>query len=145
MPTTLPILIGIFSCVIMILVARQLGPKREMRIYAVGLVVAALIYVGFAIAGDATLSWLVLESGGLVLFTLIALYGLRVSAWALVQGWAAHAVWDVLLHQVMEVGFVPKWYPGFCLGFDLLLAAYIALRLRGRAVGSSVRSSELGS
>jgi hypothetical protein len=50
--------------------------------------------------------------------------------WFLILGWAAHAAWDVLLHQVLSVGFVPEWYPVVCLGFDVLLAAHIAVRVR---------------
>jgi hypothetical protein len=105
-----------------------MGLKREMRIYAVGLIVAALIYVCFAVVRDAGPSWLLLESGGLLLFSSVALIGLRVSLWALVVGWAAHALWDVSLHRVMEVEFVPDWYPVICVGFDLFLSGYIAIR-----------------
>lgn len=127
MATLLQLLIGAFSCLVFILVARQAGLKREIIVYAISLLVAALIYFGFAVAGGATVSWLVIESGSLVLFSLVALFGLRQSAWVLMIGWAAHAVWDLLLHKVLEVGFVPEWYPVVCIGFDLFLAGYIAM------------------
>ena len=128
MATTIQLLVGALSCLAFVLVARRAGRKRELILYAFALVVAALMYVGFAVIGAAPGSWLVLESGGLALFSLVALLGLRISAWALVLGWAAHGVWDLLLHGVLEVGFVPEWYPIVCLGFDLFLAGYIALR-----------------
>lgn len=131
MSTTIQILIGILSCLVFILVARLSGLKREPLIYAVGLVVAASIYVAFAALGGSTLSWLALESGGLVLFSLVALLGLRISVWFLTLGWAAHSVWDVLLHKVLNVGFVPEWYPVMCLGFDLFLAGYLVMCIRG--------------
>jgi hypothetical protein len=127
MATLLQLLIGTLSCVVFVLVARQAGQKREMILYAAALIIAALIYVGFAVAGGATVSCLVLESGGLVLFSLVALFGLR-SVWVLTIGWATHAVWDVLLHKVLEGGFVPEWSPVVCIGFDLFLAGYIAAR-----------------
>jgi hypothetical protein len=130
MATTIQLLIGALSCVALILGARRLGQKREMRIYAIGLVSAALIYVGFAVFGGASISWLVLELGGLVLFSFVAIVGLRINAWTLVLGWVVHAVWDVSLHKVAELEFVPKWYPIFCVGFDVLLAGYIAMRAR---------------
>jgi hypothetical protein len=132
MVTTLQLLIGALSCLLFVLVARRAGVKREMRLYAAALVAAAAIYVGFAVVGGAALSWVVLVSGGLVLFSLVALFGLRVSVWALAPGWAAHAVWDGVLHKILEAGFVPEWYPMVCLGFDLFLAGYIAMRVRGR-------------
>lgn len=130
MATLIQLLIGAFACLVFVLVARRAGLKREMIVYAAALVIAALIYVGFAVVGGATVSWLVIESGSLVLFSLVALFGLRRSAWVLMIGWAAHAVWDVLLHKVLEVGFVPEWYPVVCIGFDLFLAGYIAMRKR---------------
>ncbi len=132
MATMLQLLIGALGCVVFILIVRKLTLKREMTQYAIGLVVAALIYVGFAIAGDASLSWLLLESGGVVLFSLVAVLGLRVSAWALSLGWVAHTGWDVWLHRAVDVGFVPEWYPVGCLGFDLLLAVYIIKRVSRR-------------
>ena len=130
MHTFLQLLVGALGCVVFISIVRKLALKREMTQYAIGLVVAALIYVVFAVAGGAPLSWLLLESGGVVLFSLVALIGVRISTWALIIGWVAHTVWDVLLHKVLSVGFVPEWYPVGCLGFDLLLAAYIIKRAK---------------
>lgn len=130
MTGTIPVFIGALACLVFVLVARRAGWKREVRIYAVGLMVAALIYVGFAAVGGATLSWFALESGGLVLFSLVALLGLRKSVWFLSIGWAAHVAWDVLLHKTESVGFVPEWYPLVCIGFDLFLAVYIGVRAR---------------
>src|ERR1044072_2497360 len=133
MATSLRLLVGALGCVVFILIVRKLALKREMTQYAIGLVVAALIYVGFAVAFDASFSWLLLEAGGVVLFSLVALIGLRGSTWALIIGWVAHTFWDVLLHKVLNVGFVPEWYPVGCLGFDLLLAVYIIKRVSGNS------------
>ncbi|HJU53079.1 MAG TPA: DUF6010 family protein, partial [Pyrinomonadaceae bacterium] len=104
-----------------------LAPRRELRLYAVGLISAALIYVGF-VARDVSLSWLTIELAGLLVFTLVALAGLKISPLILAAGWAAHVAWDVLLHGLFETTFVPRWYPPVCVGFDLLLAGYIAVR-----------------
>lgn len=125
----LPILLGAIVCVFFILIARQTG-QREVRIYAVGLVFAALVYVGFAIFGRASLSWLAVEIAGVLLFALVAAFGLKLSVWFLSIGWAAHVGWDVLLHTTTNVDFVPGWYPGFCIGFDLLLALYIGMNVK---------------
>lgn len=132
MATITQLLIGALSCLVFVLIARSAGSKREVLLYAGGLVFAASVYVVFAVVGGAALSWVVLESSGLVLFSLVTLFGLRVSVLALALGWAAHAAWDVLLHGVRGAGFVPDWYPVFCVGFDLCLAGYIAVRERGR-------------
>jgi hypothetical protein len=130
MATSIPLLIGAVTCVAFILGARTTNPRRELIIYAVGLVFAAMVYVGFAIVGGASWSWLGLEVAGVVVFASVALVGLRVSVWAISIGWAAHTAWDVLLHGVQEAAFVPEWYPVFCIGFDLVLAGYVAVRKR---------------
>ncbi len=127
MQVALQILIGAAACAVFILLARRLAPRRELRLYAVGLFVAASIYVGF-VARDVSLSWLTIELAGLVVFTLVALAGLKFSPLILAAGWAAHVAWDVLLHGLFETTFVPGWYPPVCVGFDLLLAGYIAVR-----------------
>jgi hypothetical protein len=124
MHVALQLLLGAVSCLVLIFLARRLSPKRELRIYAIALIIAALIYVGFTARG-ATLGWLVLELAGLMVFTLLALLGLKISALILAFAWALHAAWDVLLHKLLNVAFVPDWYPLTCLSFDLLLAAYL--------------------
>ena len=121
------ILLGAAACGALILVARRLGAKRELGLYAVSLIVAALIYVVFTARG-ATFGWLAIEVAGFVLFTVLALVGLKTSAFILAFAWGLHAAWDVLLHKLFDVAFVPDWYPLTCLSFDLLLAGYIAAR-----------------
>lgn len=132
MQIALQLLIGMTACGVFIVVARTLKPERELRLYAVGLVIAALIYVGFTAQG-ATPAWLVLELAGLVVFTLLAWLGLKVSALILALAWAAHTAWDLALHKLLDVTFVPDWYPVVCVGFDLLLAGYIAARVKSGA------------
>jgi len=58
----------------------------------------------------------------------VAWLGLRRSALWLAAGWAAHVGWDLLLHPLTGAGYAPPWYVRACLGFDLVVAAWIALR-----------------
>jgi hypothetical protein len=129
MQFAIQLIIGALACGVFILLARRLKPERELRLYALSLVIAALVYVGFTLRG-ATLKWAALELAGLILFTLLAWLGLKVSALILAFAWAAHAAWDVLLHKLQDVAFVPDWYPLACLAFDLVLAGYIIARFR---------------
>ena len=68
--------------------ARRMGAQGERRLLAVGLVVAALIYVGFAVAW-ADAMWMMIELGGVVVFTGLAVLGLKRSALSLAVGWAS--------------------------------------------------------
>jgi len=127
MRTILQLLAGASSCAAFVLLARRLAPRNECRLYALGLVVAALVYVGFAARGVSP-GWLILELSGAAAFTLFAFAGLKGPHWILAGGWATHSAWDVLLHKLSETTFVPGWYPVACAAFDILLAGYIAER-----------------
>jgi Family of unknown function (DUF6010) len=133
MQIALQLLIGMVACGVFIVAARRLGQQQELRLYALGLVIAALIYVGFTARGATPPGWLALELAGFVVFTICAWLGLKISALILALAWAAHAAWDVALHKLLDVAFVPDWYPLVCVGFDLLVAGYIAVRVKSGA------------
>src|SRR5215213_6351704 len=59
MQVALQLLVGATTCAAFILLARGLAPRRELRLYALGLAAAALIYVGFGARG-ASPAWLAL-------------------------------------------------------------------------------------
>ena len=103
--------------------------EKGFRSYAVALIVAALIYQGFAL-NAADPRWPGYEAAGVLAYGSIALLGMRYSPWLIAAGWALHVLWDVLLHGGEATPFVPAWYPGICIGFDLAVAAYLGYRLR---------------
>lgn len=98
--------------------------------FAATMVIAALIYVIFALAGiaagTATAGWFGTEFVGLLLFLIPAWLGYKGRPLALAFGWLLHLFWDAALHGGPGTQFVPGHYPGFCVGFDLVFAAFIA-------------------
>jgi hypothetical protein len=102
--------------------------RAERRIFALALLAAALIYVGFALAAGAGAGALAMELVGVALFGAVAWLGVRRAALWLAAGWAAHVGWDLLLHPLAAAGYAPAWYVRACIGFDLVVAAWIALR-----------------
>ena len=106
-----------------ILLVRRSGRVGEIRMMAIGLIVTALIYVPLAVLGSDR-SWLVLETGGLAIFGVLAWLGMRSPAW-LALGWVGHVAWDVGLHLDRTQSVVDRWYPLFCVGFDLIVAGYL--------------------
>ena len=133
MEILLQLALGVVLAVLFILFARWGDHRRELIIYGVGLIAAALFYVVFSTAGGASPRWIMIEAAGVAAFTLMVVLGLKVSPWFLSIGWAVHVFWDVLLHLVEPQAFVPHWYPMACISFDLTVAGYIAVRLRQRA------------
>lgn len=100
--------------------------RAANRVFAAGLVVAAIVYVPFAMRAPDAFLWLAIELAGIGLFGGLGLLGLRSSAWWLAAGWALHPVWDVALHYLGPgAAFAPDWYAIGCVSFDLLVAGYI--------------------
>ena len=79
---------------------------------------------------------MLIELAGVAIYVVFALLGLKRSGWLLAVGWALHPLWDAGLHDY-AAEFVPHWYINGCLGFDLLVAAYVAFCGRNRAAESS--------
>ena len=128
----LQLAVGMALGAVYVLYARKGRRERESLVFAVGLVIAAVIYIGFALAHGAPLRSLLFESLGVLPFGLLAWLGLRRSQLWLALGWAAHVVWDLGLNWGSRApGFVPSWYPVVCTSFDLLVAGYIAGSSRG--------------
>ena len=102
----------------------RLRKGAEARVLALGLLVAALIYVGLALAGDER-GWIITEMAGVALFGGLAWLGLRLSPWWLALGWLGHVGWDVGLHLDRGQALVGAWYPLLCVGFDLVVAGFL--------------------
>ena len=98
--------------------------ERMPRLFADALVVAAFIYVAFAMASMES-AWLAVEIGGLFIFVGFVLLGLKRSLSWLWLGWAIHILWDAGVHMMVEAAFVPAWYPAVCIGFDAVVAYHV--------------------
>ena len=98
---------------------------RAFKTLAIGLFIAAMFYVGFALVwGDST--WIAIEVAGVILYSIFYGLSIRFSYIWLGVGWLLHPLWDVLLH-LNGVGHsvAPQWYVYACISFDLIVAIYI--------------------
>lgn len=119
------IFVGVVAALAFLAFGRWAARRCENAVYATGLVVAAFVYLLFALVVRAE-GALWVEAAGLLLFAAVAVLGLRVSPWFLAAGWAAHVAWDLALHPPTDPGVAPAWYPVVCIGFDLTVAVYVA-------------------
>ena len=92
---------------------------------AIGLVAAALIYVGFALAWG-NLQWVLIEALGVPIYGAMAWLGLKRSPNWIAVGWLLHMPWDLFVHYVGP-GFhvAPEWYMFACFSFDLIVGGYL--------------------
>lgn len=131
MTPVIALLLGAVLALALVGLPRMLPPGRERRVYAVGLVITALIYVGFGVAGGAGVRWLALEIFSVFLYGAAAWVGLRGRPGLLAAGWAAHVAWDVLLHlSGTGAEYTPHWYPWLCVSFDLVVAGAVLASVR---------------
>jgi threonine/homoserine/homoserine lactone efflux protein len=133
------LLLGVAVAAAFVALAEWRGGTTAVRIYGVGLVIAALGYVVFAglSGGD---DWLFTEIGGALIFAGMSVAGTRGPRVVLAVGWALHAGWDVGLHMVAGADFVPQWYVQGCVGFDLFVAGAIFVTTFGCARTAQDRS-----
>ncbi len=111
--------------------ARALAPRRALGLWAIGLVVAAGIYVGFALGAGGGRG-LAPALAGVAAVVPFALAGLRGLPLAVALGWAAHVVFDLAFEGALAPGVAPAGYAALCAGFDVAVAVAIAWTARRR-------------
>jgi hypothetical protein len=90
------------------------------------LIVIATLYLLFAVLANSGGS-LVAEAIPALVFVTMAVLGFRKNApWLVVAGLALHGVFDFFHHSVIVNPGVPAWWPGWCLSYDVVAAAYLA-------------------
>src|SRR5213082_3252793 len=96
-------------------------------VYALGLVLIASVYIGFAVA-DGRRTVLAVESGVAGMFVIVAAAAITGTPWLLVAGLAGHGFKDLWQHRSQFVANT-RWWPPFCLVVDWVVAAIIAVEI----------------
>jgi hypothetical protein len=96
-------------------------------VYALGLVLIAAIYIGFAVA-DGRGRVVAVETVVAAAFVVVAAVAVTASAWLVVAGLAGHGLKDLWQHRT---GFVAntRWWPPFCASVDVVAATLIAVTI----------------
>ena len=126
-------MIGASLAVAVGLFATSLGLDRDRAFYPVVTIVVASYYALFAVMGDSSRA-LVLESLIGAVFLAVAAWGFRSSLWLVVVALAAHGVFDLSHGSLVSNPGVPRWWPEFCLSYDVTAAAYLAWLLTRRRI-----------
>ena len=122
---SIPLLLGFLAAWLYIWIATK-KPKHSNRWFSIGLVVAALVYLNLAVVAQAPTAALLTESGGVILFGVLAWIASGRSSVLLTIGWFLHPVWDVALHVWASGGdYAPEWYVWACISFDILVGVHL--------------------
>jgi hypothetical protein len=96
-------------------------------VYALGLVLIASVYIGFAVA-DGRPKVIVAESVVASFFVVVAAVAVTGSVWLIVVGLGGHGIKDLSQHRRRFVANT-RWWPPFCLVVDWVAAAIIAIAI----------------
>ena len=119
------LLLGLVAAWLYIRIATR-KPEHSSRWFSIGLVVAALVYLNLAVVAQAPTAALLTESGGVILFGVLAWIASGRSTVLLAIGWFLHPVWDVTLHVwASGAGYAPEWYVWACISFDILVGLHL--------------------
>ena len=75
----------------------------------------------------------------IAVFLGLTIAGCKRSLWLVVVALAGHGAFDVIHGRLITNAGVPSWWPHFCLAYDVVAAAYLAvllLRSRVRAAAT---------
>jgi hypothetical protein len=101
----------------------QHAPQRS----ALGLVLIAGVYVGFAVA-DGRPKIIAVESSVTFAFVVVAAVAITATPWLLVAGLAGHGLKDLWQHRSHFVANT-RWWPPFGMVVDWVVAAIIVVEI----------------
>ena len=125
------VVIGVVLTLVICGGSSLIGFDRERVFYPAIMIVIAAYYVLFA-AMAASASVLALECVAAGVFVALAVAGFRSRLWLVAAALAAHGVFDLFHHLIIDNPGVPSWWPGFCMAADVVAAAYLVVLLKKR-------------
>jgi hypothetical protein len=125
-------LIGVVLSLAVMVFALLTGFDRDRVFYPTVLVIIGSYYILFAVMGaSAQTIWV--ESLVAGSFLAIAVVGFKTNLWLVAVALAGHGVFDFFHHRFIENPGVPVWWPGFCLGFDVIAGGFLSVLLIKRS------------
>ncbi len=119
-----PIVIGISSGILIILVFVILRYFEKKVMYGLILSGIGFLYVGFVWTD---VQALVLNSIQAILFVLLAYFGIKKNIYILAVGYFLHGCWDIAYNFFNEPGLIPPHYDLFCSSLDFTICIYIII------------------
>jgi|SRR4051812_12285529 hypothetical protein len=108
------------------------GFDRDRVFYPTLLIVTASYYSLFAVMGTSVHA-LSTETLVASLFVAMAVIGFKKNLWLVGAAFVGHAIFDFFHQRLIDNSGMPASWPGFCLTFDICLAACFALLLTRRS------------
>ena len=120
----LPVIIGISSGLLVILIIALLRQVDKPTIYGLILSGIGFLYVGFTWSDTRALIITCIQA---VVFLFIAWYGIRRNVYVLAAGYFLHGTWDLVYNSFPATNLIPPHYDLFCLSIDFTIGFYLLI------------------
>lgn len=117
-----PIIIGISSGLLVILLVGIIKHLDKRIIYALILSGIGFLYVGFTWTEPQAL---IVNAVQAIFFLFLAYYGIKGHPYILAIGYFLHGTWDVLYNLIPGPDLIPPHYDLFCLSIDFTIGLYL--------------------
>jgi hypothetical protein len=118
----IPVIIGISSGLIIILLFIILSRFDKKVVYGLILSGIGFLYVGFTWTD---LQALVMNCAQAIFFLFFAYFGIKKSLYILAAGYFLHGSWDLVYPLFPDSNLIPPHYDLFCLSIDFTIGFYI--------------------
>jgi hypothetical protein len=135
-------IVGISLALAVSLLAIFVGFERDRVFYPTAMIVIASYYDLFAIMGGSVHA-LGLETAVFVGFLALSVIGFKTNLWLVAAALFAHGIFDFVHDQLISNPGVPKWWPGFCLAYDVVAALYLAWLLSRSTITADASAEKI--
>jgi hypothetical protein len=118
----IPLLIGISSGLLIILIIALVKQADKQTFYGLILAGIGFLYVGFTWSDTVAV---IINGIQAVFFLFIAAYGIRKGPLTLAAGYFLHGTWDLVYNLFQDAGLIPPHYDLFCLSIDFTIGFYL--------------------
>ncbi len=119
-----PIIIGISSGLLIILLFSVLKQFDKGVIYGLILSGIGFLYVGYTWT---EVQALIVNSVQAIIFVFFAYCGIKNSRYVLAAGYFLHGIWDLGYDLFLKSNLIPPHYDLFCLSIDFTIGLYILM------------------
>jgi hypothetical protein len=120
----IPLIIGISSGLLVILIIALLKQLDKPIIYGLILSGIGFLYVGFTWADTKAL---ILACVQALFFLFFAWFGIKKSLYILGAGYFLHGIWDLIYNLFPGSALIPPHYDLFCLSIDFTIGIYLVI------------------
>ena len=126
-----PIIIGIVSALMLILILGFAKQFEKKIVYSLVLTAIGFLYVGFTWS---SIPNLIITGIQATFFLIMGYYGIKKNVYFLASGYFIHGLWDLIYNTFPVYNLIPPHYDLFCLSFDFIIGIYLIILIKKQKI-----------